>query len=578
MSYGKQIAEELAEQLKDRGLAAFIGAGVSRTYTDPGTNRQFNGIPSAGEIVADLQKSVIYLKSEKDLTFDRAFFLVRNHESRQGLEQRVLSYADRKNVRPLPAHDLLATLPFSAYLTTNFDVLLERAFETVSKDYSVLMEDYDITHLKGSQVPLIKLHGCITRPKTIIAAEDEYITTDKKTPIIAALVQTLLAYKRVLFLGFSLRDPDFTRTYEELIQILGNHMPRSYAVVRDATSYDKTYWASKGLTIIEEDLTLFLRDLKVFYNDQYIASDENDWANNSFFSSLSLFTSAPSETQAIDAFLEHLRVIASGATQSCAEILTDADFAVRQILSKKENFEALKELWRILKPRLASNNADMNGFQHTINLVIEERLDYARKINNKWNEVVRITEDTEEYNILVFSQSVRLLDLLKAVPSFTQRKCNLYICECRPKSPDAFQDAFAIYKYLEETDYNQFFLIPDMAAGNLIERGIINVVVMGAHSIYLKDGQPISFVNTCGTSMIALMAREYGIPVRLIAEKAKFVSLPSDNSPKVSYEEEANIFLNTQSFDRLTRKNIGYDLCKIDKRTLDRNLFTVITN
>lgn len=578
MSYNRQIAEELAEQLKDKNLAAFIGAGVSCTYTDLSTKRQFSGIPTAGEIVTDLQKRVTYLKDEKDLTFERAFFLIRNHEGRQGLEQRILGYVDKKNVSPLPAHDLLSTLPFSAYLTTNFDVLLEKSFNISSKDYSVLMQDYDITHLKSTQVPLIKLHGCITRPNTIIAAEDEYITTDKKTPVIAALVQTLLAYKRVLFLGFSLRDPDFTRKYEELIQLLGDHMPRSYAVVRSASSYDKTYWASKGLTIIEEDLTCFLRDLKAYYNDQQIASDDNDWTNNSFFSSLSLFTSAPSETQAIDAFLEHLRVVASGVTQGCAEILSDADFAVQQILSKKENFEALKELWHKLKPRLADHNADINGFQQTINLVIEERREYTRKINNKWNEVVRITEDTKQFNILVFSQSVRLLDLLKAVSSFTQRKCNLYICECRPKSPEAFQDAFAVYKYLEQTDYNQFCLIPDVAAGNLIERGVVNVVVMGAHSIYLKDGQPVAFINTCGTSMIALMAREYRVPFCLVAEQAKFVNLQSDSSPKVSYEEEVNIFLNTKSYDRLTRKNIGYDLCKIDKEMLDQNLFILISN
>lgn len=576
MVHARNIAEELADHLKDRNVAAFIGAGVSREYTDSCTNRVFSGIPTAYEIVSDLKDKVSYIKPEKQLTFEQAFFLVKRHEGRQGLEKRLLGYINKRNVSPLPAHDLLSWLPFSAYLTTNFDMLLEKSLDTANKEYSVLIQDVDITRLKTTQIPLIKLHGCITRPNTIVAAEDEYITIDKKTPIISALVQTLLSYKTILFLGFSLSDPDFIRYYHQLFDILGDHMPRSYAVVKNPSRYDITFWETKGLTIIDDDVTNFLRNLKIYYNDQKTAIDDSAWINNSFFSSLSLFTSAPSETQAIDSFLEHLRLVASGSIQGCQEILSDADFAVRQILSKKSNFEALKSLWDNLKPRLLKQSNDMNGFQNTINLVIEERAGYARSINNRWNEVIKV--ENEYSNILIFSQSIRLLDLLKSVPPFTQRKCNLYICECRPKSPESFQDALAIYKYLEDTDYRQFFLIPDMAAGNLIERGEIDAVLMGAHSIYVKGETPISFVNTCGTSMITLTAKAFSIPVYLIAEKAKFVDVSDISTVHVSYEEEENIFLNAQTYDRLTRKNIGYDLCNIDKDMLERNLFKIISN
>lgn len=576
MAPNRNIAEELAQLLRDGNLAAFVGAGVSKTYVDKTTNRIFSGIPTANEIVEDLKKKVPYIDEKNKITFERAFFLIKNHEGRQGLERRILSYIDRRNVRSLPAHELLASMPFSVYLTTNFDNLLERSLDTANKEYSVIIHDSDITHLKGKEVPLIKLHGCITRSDTIIAAEDEYITIDKRTPIISALVQTLLSYKTVLFLGFSLNDIDFVRTYQQLIDILGEHMPRSYAIVKNADDYDTMFWAAKGLTILDEDLTNFLRQLKIYYNDQKIASDNDDWTSNSFFSSLSLFTSAPSETQAIDAFLKHLKVVASGSIQGCKEIVSDADFAVKQILAKKSNFEALNDLWKSLQPKLMKQKDDMNGFQNTINKVIEERREFARKINDRWNEVINIKAD--DFNILVFSQSIRLLDLLKAVPSFTQRKCNLYICECRPKSPEAFQDAFSIYKYLEETDYKQFYIIPDVAAGNLIARGKINTVLMGAHSIYIKDGNPIFFINTCGTSMIALVAEKFSVPLFIIAEKAKFVNVSDDRAIKISYEEEENIFINTQSYDRLSRKNIGYDLCKISKTMLDKNLITIISN
>lgn len=568
----RNLAEELSFKLKDGNLVAFAGAGVSKTFTEKGSGKIYEGIPTASEIVKSLATELRYI--DVDMPFEKAFFLIKKSEGKQGVIRRLENYINRKNINPLPAHDLLASMPFSAFLTTNFDTLLERALNIKGKKHATIIQDIDVSKWQGLQVPLIKLHGCITRADSIVAAEDDYENLDKKLPIVTSLVKTLLSNKNVLFLGYSLNDSDFRRQYDELKDILGDYMPKSYAVVNNASTYDEAYWNDKGLTIIKADATEFLRSLKNSFLGQIFDCGENiTWEKNSFFASLSQITSAPSETQAIDAFLSHLFEMACNSSLGCEDILRDADSAVKLILKQKSNFEAFKNLWKSMSEELKNFIDNLNSFQLYISEVIDDREQFAKLINKRWNEVVKPNN-----SILVFSQSVRMLDLLKTVPANTQRTCELFICECRPKSASELQDAFAICKYLEETYYKNFKIIPDMAAGNLIVRGKINSIIMGAHSVFIKDSRPISFVNTCGTSMIYTMAEKYHIPFYLIAEKAKFIYCNDDYDESVSYEEEVDIFNNTQTNCKICFENIGYDLCVIDKEIYDSGFFKIISD
>lgn len=572
MNTQRNLAEELSFKLKEGNLIAFLGAGISKSYTEKGSGKFYEGIPSATEIIKDLSNELRYISNS--MPFEKAFFLIKKNEGRQGLVRRLEKYINKKNIKPLPAHDLLASMPFSAYLTTNFDVLSERAFETANKCYTTIVNDTDVTKWQGNQIPLIKLHGCISRSDSIVASEDEYEIIEKKLPIVSSLVKTLLSHKNILFLGYSLNDNDFRRSYEELSMILGDYMPKSYAVVNKVNSYDAFYWEDKGITIIENDATEFLRTLRNIYTGQNVDEIENNnWENNSFFSSLSRITSAPSETQTIDSFLSHLYELACNTTLNCSEVLNDADVAVKLIINQKSNFEAFKKLWNTMYLKLHDLCDSMNDFQTYICEVIDDRRNFSRLINKQWNKVVQ-----ENKNILVFSQSVRMLNLLKAVPANTQRSCQLYICECRPKSPTAFQDAFSICEFLEDTYYQDFHIIPDIAAGNLIGRGKIDLIVMGAHSVFLRNNLPVSFVNTCGTMMIYTMAEKYKIPFYLITEKAKFVELGCTGQELISYQEEEDIYKNTPSINNTHLDNIGYDLCCIDEEMYNCNCFQIISD
>lgn len=556
----------LANKLREGNLVAFLGAGASRTYIDSDTGKKYDGLPGANEMVTDIARKKPYINSA--MTFEQAFFMIKNREGRAELERVLQGYIDLPHILPLPSHDLLANMPFSAFMTTNFDQLMERALDKNRKKYSTIISNEDVARWKGNQIPLVKLHGCISRPTSIIAAEDECFSLQQKYPVVSALTVTLLSNRVILFLGYSLQDPDFHRMYEEVKTILGNHMPTSYAIVKEPSDYQIDYWKANGLTLINSDLTAFLRELlrtSLRAGKPSVYHPNDDWINNSFFESLVDIRTSPSETQAIDAFLDHLLSEIRSTSLSSMDILDRASIAVDTVLKRKPNYEAFRNLWGDIKPCFKQNSDPYHTeLESSINTLIESRRGYARKLNSKWQDVVQTGQ-----RILLYSQSIRMMEFLKAVSPRLQSTCLLFIAECRPKSPDSFQDAAAICDFLKDTNY-RITLIPDVCAGNLFARNQIDSVFMGAHSIYFKDEKPMSFVNTCGTLMISVAANYYNIPLYVIAEKAKHIVLGSNDDEHISYEEEEDIFndelitsLRINHSTEITGQNIGYDLCPV---------------
>ena len=572
MTYDKnEHISILANQLRNGNIIAFLGAGISRSYKDELTGKIYRGIPTAKEIVDDLANKKSYINT--NMTFDQALFMIKVKEGRNEVERILEEFIDVPPLTPLPAHRLLVDMSFSAFVTTNYDEMLEKALENEKKKFCTIIDDSDVCRWKGTQLPYIKLHGCITRPTSMIAAEDEYRPISVSKPIISSLLKTLLANKVVLFLGFSLKDNDFKELFQELKLSLKDHMPKSYAIVYEQDNYQEAYWGKEGVKLISSDLTTFLRTLfeaSITEKRVGVFHPNDDWMNNSFFESLNEIRTSPSETQAIVAFLKHLLQEIQSPALSCNDIYIRADNAVETIIKSKPNFQALKKLWELMSQKLKVLSEDQQDIaEEIISDTIENRQKSLKILSKAGKQIIK-----KGFNILIYSQSIQMLEVLKAVPKNIQDTCKLFVCECRPKSPNPFQDSIAICEYLKNTGYS-ISLIPDVTIGNLFSRNQINLVIMGAHSIYYKEGKFVSYVNTCGTSMISIVAEFYKIPIYIIAESSKIIYLNDNEAETVSYEEEENIFgatdiinaLHLEGISNVSELNVGYDLCIVSDNT-----------
>jgi len=172
------------------------------------------------------------------------------------------------------------------------------------------------------------------------------------------------------------------------------------------------------------------------------------------------------------------------------------------------------------------------------------------------------------------------VQLLQGVAPGIQDTCRVYVAECRPKSPEPFRDACDYCEALRSTGYS-ITLIPDAAAGNLVQRGEIGKVFLGAHGVFLDARRhPRYVVNTCGSWGIIVAAEKAGIPVYVVTEADKLETMPKKGVDGVtsyeevgdvtSYEQEENIFPNVDlrsSFAASGRSvgtlNVGYDICEV---------------
>ncbi len=136
-----------------------------------------------------------------------------------------------------PLQERVVRLGFAGLVTTNYDVVLETAVQARYSGYScqpVNLCDPERSYLvldffrELGQEPcpyVLHLHGCFDRPAKIVLARSDYMHFYNKMPIATSIeeqkrwtprdslhrrtIWALLATRRVVFVGFSLRDDFF---------------------------------------------------------------------------------------------------------------------------------------------------------------------------------------------------------------------------------------------------------------------------------------------------------------------------------------------------------------------------------
>jgi hypothetical protein len=156
-------------------------------------------------------------------------------------------------------HEIVAEIGFfQIIITTNWDVFMERELNILP-----LVRDADLVYWNNNKRQIIKLHGCISQPETIVVTEDDYKDFQKKRvdcPISNKL-KDLMATKTLLFVGYSLKDQSFQILQENVLSRMGKLARTSYAVLPQPTNALVEKWKKKGIRIISGNALAFLRNL-----------------------------------------------------------------------------------------------------------------------------------------------------------------------------------------------------------------------------------------------------------------------------------------------------------------------------
>jgi hypothetical protein len=154
--------------------------------------------------------------------------------------------------RPGDAHRQFCRLPFDVVCTTNFDCLLERGYDAVSRDYLVIVEEDQLSlGVDARTTTLLKLHGDLNHPHRLVVSEADYDRFISSNPLMVTYLSNLLITRTALFIGFSLNDPDFRQMLAVITERLGMLRRQSYVLTFNASAYDKTRYARRGVRCVD---------------------------------------------------------------------------------------------------------------------------------------------------------------------------------------------------------------------------------------------------------------------------------------------------------------------------------------
>ena len=216
-----RIPNGLVDAVRQRQAVLFAGAGMSYS------SFQILGNNIRDVIGAEIQKDYAnYNYSLRTLEDVCEEYVALN--DRISLVNRLAGLIPQ-NASPTESH-IAAVEAFRFIITTNWDLLFEEAYKRIGQGYSVLSSNADAPNFNYDQHNLLKIHGSIDKPLTMIATSEDYegyiVTHDKLVDRIAELVHN----NTVLFVGYGIRDENVRQLLTRIRLQRGPWARRSYAV------------------------------------------------------------------------------------------------------------------------------------------------------------------------------------------------------------------------------------------------------------------------------------------------------------------------------------------------------------
>ncbi len=164
-----------------------------------------------------------------------------------------------RDFQPAAFHRLIPTFRWAALATTNFDLLIEHAYQDCKQPAQELVPFYknadrvDAKLRTPTSVPYIKLHGCISRHTDLtiplILTTDQYVTHRRNRNSLFDRVKYYAGQYTVVFVGHSLADSDVRQILLELSEE-GTDRSRYYIVAPNFSDRQRRFWETKKITAL----------------------------------------------------------------------------------------------------------------------------------------------------------------------------------------------------------------------------------------------------------------------------------------------------------------------------------------
>lgn len=230
------IPKQLVESVREGKSILFLGAMASAP-SPAGSRFKYELAPPSGaelsrrladeceypdQDVTNLQRVSLYFQFGPNGSRNELVKAIRKETTKVEVKEQSGNIAVR-DIDPSPALHMLAALPFPIIITTNydhlFDIALNRANTTKGVAKQPIPRIYDpkrtpdVVPLDPSEREpiLLKLHGDINKPESIVVTEEDYLVfiqkmSDLHEHPIHENIRARINNWPILFIGYSLKD------------------------------------------------------------------------------------------------------------------------------------------------------------------------------------------------------------------------------------------------------------------------------------------------------------------------------------------------------------------------------------
>ncbi|MEJ9230297.1 SIR2 family protein [Peribacillus butanolivorans] len=258
--------KKIKQASENNKLVVFVGAGVSAN----------SGMPTWGQLIEEMSKDLgeFDVANTSDIYLKIPQFYFNERGEKEYFEKLNEVFLSRK-YKTNPIHNEIFKLNPTHIITTNYDTLLEEAAIEGGNFYHVVRHDLDLPYDNLNKT-IIKMHGDFVN-KNIVLKEDDYLNYSSNFMLIENYLKSLIATNTVLFLGYSVNDPNFNLIFQWVKSILKNHFQPAYLIEssKEFSRMEHNYYKNRGINILYYDE---INDLHK--NNEF---DESNWRGNRLF-------------------------------------------------------------------------------------------------------------------------------------------------------------------------------------------------------------------------------------------------------------------------------------------------------
>ncbi len=240
----------------------FLGAGASLGAVD----EKGEAIPLAQGLTNKIATKFLGAGYE-DADFKTVYDFAASHRS--VLEIQEFLYSELTRYQPASFHLHLPTFVWAGLATTNYDLIVERAYENVANRLQTLVPscrdgDGAMDNLGDARLLYVKLHGCITHyqevhPPLIASTEQIINHRDGRADQFAQFLEWAKT-RTIVFAGYGIGDANLRALFEE-VRREGDNRPRHYIVRPGISTIEERYWSERRVQTVSLSFENFLVEL-----------------------------------------------------------------------------------------------------------------------------------------------------------------------------------------------------------------------------------------------------------------------------------------------------------------------------